>query len=268
MLRARGQYFGDTLRELFSREIVLSDTRYTEREVGWHSHEGAYFTLLLEGRLVERNPMGRTLHGPGDVLYHPWQERHANELPTGAGRGFHVEIRPAWLEQTGLGVAGAMNPEALASPLVRMRLRQLHRELSRPGPVPAVAIEARLVDLFQDLSPARAQARGNPGWVHTVKELLHEADPHAFSLGSLAALAGIHPVHLSRSFPRYFGRPLAEYLRLAQMERAVRMLQGTDHSISFIAQTCGFFDQSHLVRACRRVLDQTPSACRRNLREG
>jgi AraC-like DNA-binding protein len=268
VLRARGHYFGDTLRELFSRDIVLTDTRYTQREVGWHSHEGAYFTLLLEGRLVERTARGCTLHGPGDVLYHPWEERHANELPTGTGRGFHVELRPAWFEQSGLGLDKAMSPESLESPLVRMGLRQLHRELSRQDPLPAVAIESRLVGLFQDLRPACLKPRGNPGWVHTVRELLHETDPRDLSLGSLAASAGIHPVHLSRSFPRYFGRPLSEYLRFAQVEHAVRLLQGTDHSIAHIAQTCGFFDQSHLVRSCRRILGETPSACRRNLRAG
>lgn len=50
-----GQFFGQTNDTTYLNGVTLTDTEYTHEKVDWHYHENAYFTLILEGRVIEGN---------------------------------------------------------------------------------------------------------------------------------------------------------------------------------------------------------------------
>jgi AraC family transcriptional regulator len=88
-----------------------------------------------------------------------------------------------------------------------------------------------------------------------------------WSLTALAREAGVHPVHLARTFRRIQGCTLGDYVRHLRLEWARRQLSGTDRPIAEVALSCGFADQSHFTRAFRAGYDMTPAAFRaRSLR--
>jgi len=105
---------------------------------------------------------------------------------------------------------------------------------------------------------SQREKQGIPGWVRKVKEILHDADTTGFTLLQLARETGIHPVHLSKEFPKYFHAGFGEYIRNMKVERAVTLLVSSELSLSAIAYECGFADQSHFIRCFKSSHSVTP----------
>ena len=108
-----------------------------------------------------------------------------------------------------------------------------------------------------------------PPWLRRLHEQLSENPCGSFTLRGLAASAGIHPVHLSRQFKRYYGEPLWDFLRRRRVEiGAQRILSGCE-TLCEIAYSLGFSEHAHFTRTFRRFMGVTPSEFRlrqRNLR--
>ena len=51
----KGQFYGQTNITAEILRIRLTDTEYTHDSVDWHYQENAYFTLVLQGRMIEGN---------------------------------------------------------------------------------------------------------------------------------------------------------------------------------------------------------------------
>jgi AraC family transcriptional regulator len=81
-------------------------------------------------------------------------------------------------------------------------------------------------------------------------------------LRDLAAVAGLHPSHLARSFRSARGESLAASLRRRRVEWAKRRLVETDDAIATVALEAGFCDQGHFSRVFRRIVGTTPSRFR------
>jgi AraC family transcriptional regulator len=130
----------------------------------------------------------------------------------------------------------------------------------------SAAAEALLVQLVA--AAARAEdartARVKP-WLRDVHELVHDRAPERFSLGELAEWAGVHPVHLARSFKRAYGWTVCEYGRAVRLDWAAKELLG-DAPIARLAIDAGFADQSHFTRAFRRHTGLTPGRYRELVR--
>jgi AraC family transcriptional regulator len=82
------------------------------------------------------------------------------------------------------------------------------------------------------------------------------------SLAELAALAGVHPVHLSREFRRHYHMTVGEYIRKRRIQHASQLLSHSGLSLSEIAATCGFSDQSHFCALFKRHAGMTPAKFR------
>ena len=82
---------------------------------------------------------------------------------------------------------------------------------------------------------------------------------------SLARTAGVHRVHLSRSFHRYYGVTPGEFLRTTRLHYALGALAESNLSIAEIALESGFADQSHLTRVFGRRFGVSPARYRRQL---
>lgn len=83
----------------------------------------------------------------------------------------------------------------------------------------------------------------------------------------LARRAGISEAQFERRMKRIFQLSAGQYLMKLRINAAACLLQEGRASISGIAQEVGFFDQSLLIRAFRRVTGMTPGQYRRVLRD-
>ncbi len=105
-----------------------------------------------------------------------------------------------------------------------------------------------------------------PAWLAQVRDALREGGPD-LDLADLAQRAGVHRVHLSRSFSRYFGTSPSVYRSRSALSRALTALaQG--HSLSAAASEAGFADQAHFHRIARKQTGLTPGTLRRLSRGG
>jgi AraC family transcriptional regulator len=83
------------------------------------------------------------------------------------------------------------------------------------------------------------------------------------SISELAALCGLSRSYFIRAFKQTTGMPPYQWLLRHRIRRAKDLLRGTTLSISEIALTCGFADQSHLTRVFSKTYHISPGAWRR-----
>ena len=86
--------------------------------------------------------------------------------------------------------------------------------------------------------------------------------PEPLTLSAVARAAAIHPSHLARTFRKYHGRPVGEYVRALRVEHAAREIAGTNTPLSEISVRFGFFDQSHFSRVFKQYTGMTPAEFR------
>ncbi len=67
-------------------------------------------------------------------------------------------------------------------------------------------------------------------------------------------------------FKKVTGRTLLAELRRVRLERARRLLQETDLSLSRVASAAGYSSESYLTQVFRQGLGQTPARYRRKVR--
>ena len=84
------------------------------------------------------------------------------------------------------------------------------------------------------------------------------------SISSLASIAGMTPLALTREFERVFGEGLLDYIQGVRLHQANALLTQTDLPIKTIAASVGFASRSHFSRAFRKQRGQDPTAFRKS----
>lgn len=104
-----------------------------------------------------------------------------------------------------------------------------------------------------------------PAWVEKIQHIIQEHYYKKLSLNELSKEAGVHPVHLSRQFPKYFKVSLHYYVSQVKIQKATQMLQENKYTLYQVAQFCGFSDPSHFNRCFRKITGLNPSVYRKRL---
>ena len=115
--------------------------------------------------------------------------------------------------------------------------------------------------------PRRPIARGglSAAAKRRVLELIDARLGARLTIGMLAREVGLSPAHFARAFKETLGRAPHQYLLALRLERARRLLESSETSLSDIAQRAGFADQAHFTRLFKRAFGVTPGALMRAL---
>ena len=258
-----GQFFGQTNKTTQLSGVTLTDTEYTHKYVDWHYHENAYFTLVLQGRVIEGNKKEVYQCPAGTLLYHHWQESHYNIKPDGYTRGFHIEVEPKWFDAQSLNRHVQHGSFQISHPSVKLRAYNILKESKIRDTTSALAIHVLLTSIFSAINQSEEVAqRTKPAWVAVIREMLHDDPVKQWTLAALAVLAGVHPIHLSRQFPKYFGCNMGDYIRKLKIQKSIALATNKSLSLTEIAYACGFADQSHFIRCFKAEHKMNPSAFR------
>jgi AraC-like DNA-binding protein len=87
------------------------------------------------------------------------------------------------------------------------------------------------------------------------------------SLAELARECGLSTSHFSRAFKDTTGTPPHQWLLHRRIDNAMRLLRNPQLSLTEVALTCGFADQSHFTRVFTKLSGTGPGAWRRRDRE-
>lgn len=267
---ASGAYFGAVAGRQQGNGLILSEVRHAApRRLPEHSHEQAFFCVVLEGGYTERVGRRRERYEPLSVLFHAPELSHEDEIGRGGGRFFSVELGRAWMERL-REIVGV--PEVAADPGIgelAWLAARLFREFRQPNAGSPLAVEGLVLEMLAVAARASGEVRQRPPWMGRAIELLESEHAQEVTVAGIAAAVGVHPVHFTRSFRRWQGLSASEYvLRLRVRSACRRLLADGEVGLAEVATAAGFADQSHLTRMFRRVTGMTPGGFRAAVRAG
>lgn len=256
-----GEFLGSAVRVHEWGGFTFSEHAYpANARLPKHEHTHAYLSFPLCGSYEERYGDISMRCGATSAVFHPKGERHADVFHSVDSRVLSIEIDDGWFErlrESGVPVSDRIE---LRGQHILRRASQLRHMLGLRERPPLLKIEACTIDLLAEL-PANDRGKGAPGWLEAVLEHIRDTQPERPSTAALARIAGVHPVHLTRTFRRVHGCTIGGYLRSLRIERAMQLLRSRA-SMSEIALAAGFSDQSHLCREFKRAVGVTPAQFR------
>jgi AraC-like DNA-binding protein len=235
--------------------------RFTDHSYPMHTHDA--WTLLIVDDGAVRFGLDRHEHGVSRPLVTLLPPHVPHDGRAATSRGFHKRVlylEPGLLEERLIGAA--VDRPALADPLLRTRIGQLHEALRPPGS--ELEAQSRLALIRERLighlrhEVAAPPATRDPAVARRLRRLLDERVPQGLSLDEAARLLQAHPTHLVRAFSRAYGMPPHRYLTGRRVDLARRLLLEGRRPAD-VAVAAGFYDQPHLTRVFRRVVGVGPA---------
>ncbi len=226
-LRA-GDFFGAPAKSLSILGFRFSESSYSPQiSLPRHSHELAHFCFVLQGSYTENLGNKSAERTPATLIFYPPDTIHAEGSHTG-GRHFLIEVE-TWRIET-LRDYGALVLELVVNAVRRRGKNQA------------------------------------PKWLDLANQALRANFSNPPSLGSLAEIAGVHPVHLARVFHKFMHCTIGEYVRHLRVEHACSRMTTSDEPLVDIALSTGFGDHAHFSRSFKRVTGMTPTQYRETRR--
>jgi AraC family transcriptional regulator len=262
-----GQFFGDpaTRHELPGFSLARIAASAPPAEVPEHVHETAHVVLVLEGPYLssaERIEPGRDPL----LVYNPPGTVHRDRFESNRGTFFTLSISDARLDALG-GERLPARPLALSSGTAVRLARRLVKTCQVWPPRSTARTEQLCEELLAGIATGAGPRRVRPPvWLVAIRETIAARFDEPLSVRDLAGDAAVHPVHLIRSFRRFFGGTPAGFLRDRRLAAAADLLRSTDLPIVEIALRTGFADQSHLTHAFQQAFAVSPGAFRRGRR--
>jgi AraC family transcriptional regulator len=174
-----------------------------------------------------------------------------------------------------LGQADDANPVRLrrmfgvAVPQITHLVKTLRAEADNQNPGGLAVVDAvttalghllvRHVGIDQP-RPTRLRGGLSPMARRRTLEVIHAQLDSRLTIDMLAREAGLSVAHFSRAFRETMGRAPHQYLLSMRLERARRLLEAPDASLSDVAHRTGFADQAHFTRLFKRSYGITPGA--------
>ena len=256
-----GQTFWSKQKSVKLEGTILTEVEYTPNieELPWHYHENFLFYYHLKGRLDEVNKKKTVTCTAGTILFHHWQDPHYDKNFSADARFFHVEIEDKWFVQHQVKPALLEGSMQLGHPVLKPIFQKIHKEIRLNDSTTQISVDGLLLQSIAEITrTASNPGSGTPAWVKKVKEILNDGIGEKITLESLSSETGIHPVHLSREFPKYFNTGFGQYIRSIRVEKATHLLSNKHLTLSEIAYECGFADQSHFIRCFKDIAGITP----------
>jgi len=241
--------------------LVLGEVEYAaDQRVPAHDHANARFVLVLQGRLTEVRDGESTTHSSRTLLYRQARERHSYRIGPAGATCLIVDMDAAWLQRAAREAPVLTESTDLTGGLVLHLAQRLHGEFGLRDDVSRLAIESLALGILAEASRqvAAAAAREAPAWLRDARAFVDANFAERLAIATVAALVGVHPVHLARTFKRVYNTTFATYVRTARLEFAKDELRQTKTPLSEIAVAAGFCDQSHFSRLFKAHTGLTP----------
>ncbi|MBZ0203791.1 MAG: helix-turn-helix transcriptional regulator [Ignavibacteria bacterium] len=259
-----GSYLGAAKKTLNVNGLIVSDTEYRNKtHFPTHCHENPYFAFVLKGGYDETNKHDKSRHTTGNVVFHNRHEKHSNENFTPYSRILNLELTEKWLKYHDINPGEVENISAINEKNIEPFASKLLFESIYSDHYSELSIDALAVEILEGLlSSSNTSVNNSPAWASKIKEYLSDNDDVKISLTDLSMHTGMHSVHISRAFSKYFKMSFGDYIRKQKVQRSLALLRRKDFSITQIAHDSGFADQSHYTRIFKRFKGITPARYR------
>lgn len=260
-----GSFLGQLQRKVdaegFSfREVVDR----SEEEIPRHTHEEAHFIFVVQGTYITSARDVDPVCSSRTLLFNPAGTTHRDRFQTRGGRFLAISVAPERLRLVEEQVSLIDHPVGFSRGRMSWLASRLYQELRAMDGLSPLVMEGIALELLgQTARREMRPGRRPPAWLRTARDLIHDGFPSPPGVAEIARAAGVHPVHLARTFREHHGMTIGEYVRKLRIEHACRQIATTDAPLSEIALAAGFCDQSHFSRTFKRVIGTTPAEYRR-----
>jgi AraC family transcriptional regulator len=223
-----------------------------------HMHARASLTLTLRGSFEEKHGRACELAMPLSVVIKRPGVLHADVYGPDGCENLQIRLPEDMELEEILPEEGSLKWHHRGGPAVAafLSFAELLAERPRPG---TPEIEFALHDVIAAIGPPTLPGGVPPRWLMRTKEHLDDSLPTAPpTLKQLGLEAGVHPVHLTRAFNRYFGCSVRAYLKGRRSQLAALHLARGSHRVTDVAHRLGFFDHPHLCRDFRSFASMSP----------
>jgi AraC family transcriptional regulator len=260
-----GEHYGRVFHKFHIPSAIVSESVYRQSlALPEHSHELAFFTLILEGNYSENYAGKNLVYSPLTVLWRGADISHKDKIERGGSRFFFVEIKRPFLDRL---LEYEKVPEHCYErggtlTWLASRLRGEISDGRIASPLVAEGITLEMLGCLARQNAASAAEKRPPKWLLRVVERLNAEFTENLSTERLASEAGVHPVYLASVFRRFYRETIGEYVQKLRVRHASRLLLEREIPLVEIACECGFSDQSHFTRIFKRLTGRTPGAFR------
>ena len=252
----KAAYLGNNRRSFSLDGISVTETEYTEKvSEGWHYHVNNHISYILQGGNREQRKNREEQVLPGILLVYPAGILHRNLNTAHPSKNINIEVEDKFLRQHDL------NFSMSSSAQIKFLVLKVYKECLINDKNSETSIKALLLNALEGLQEKDEHI--SPKWAAQVDEVLHDRWNENVSLAELSNELNLHPVTISKMFPKHFHCTFGEYSRKLKIEKAVALIKHSDRSLTEIGLECGFFDQSHFIKTFKDITGFTPKEYRR-----
>lgn len=259
-----GTFHGTSRTEIKTSSFAVAEVEdFNDSEVPSHTHENAHFLFVIRGEYEATVKDRKLLCTTSDILYYPAGTTHRDHFCTSNGRFLTIslnhETHEKWLKDIRF-LDYSLNFEDRE--IISLGKR-ICRELRSPDEMSPLVLEGMSNELMVYTARSLDKFGKPPVWLKTASELIKDCCMQGITINQIAAEVGVHPLHLARTFRRFYNCSPGEYLRKSRIEFASNLLIYSNKTLVEIALFSGFSDQSQFSRSFKQHTGITPADFRR-----
>lgn len=258
-----GKFYGANRKRMETPAFAFAEVEdFVNSHVPAHTHENAHFLFVVKGQYEATVGDKKQSCPSSTMLYYPAGTTHADHFQTTGGRFLTVsltsETNKKMLEEMKFFDCSVNFNDHEISWLGR----RICKELRSPDSLASIVLEGMANELLVYAARSADKSDKPPGWLKMAYELLKDRCDEEVSVAEIAANVGVHPLHLARTFRKFFNCSPGEYLRKCRIELASNLLIGSRKTLVEIALISGFADQSQFTRSFKQDTGLTPGKFR------
>jgi AraC family transcriptional regulator len=256
---AKERYLGNVADTLDADGVIARATTFQKggAPAATHYHENSHVSFVLQGGVLDKRKTRETERVPGELMFFHAGEPHETIIESFPTKNINLAIEHEYL-QDNLATEAAIKSAVETNPNAKFIMLKIYKELFAEDVFSDSSIKMLLLNLIH-ANPETDFKNTRPGWINIVAELTRDKWNESLSLKDLSEAAGIHPITISKHFPKYFSCTFGEYMRRLKIEKSLYFLKVSSFSLTEIAAECGFSDQSHFIRTFKQLTGFLPN---------
>lgn len=255
-----GNYFGLKTEKVFSSDnISIIDSLYQSNTIlSAHEHDTFHLVLVKNGMYEECFLKQKRILEKGDLIIHPGFQQHENKIFKNNTSVLNIEVSSEWMNKFGFDNNYNIENRIFQGAITK-HLHDLLCIYANNFHCNYIEIESLFIDIFNNIKQQTIKLNGTNRIISRVKSFLQEADVYSnHSLQDIGINLNIHPIYLARLFKEKTGMTIGEYTRKIKIDKACKDLIYSKNTITEIAISSGFYDQSHFIRVFKQNFGTSP----------
>jgi AraC family transcriptional regulator len=259
-----GKFYGATRKEIRTPAFDFAEVEdYDNIEVPLHTHESAHFLFVVKGTYEATIKDKKRFFSSSSIIYYPAGTTHRDRFCEREERRFlTVSLTSETNKKLHNEIKFVDHSVDFNNPEISCLGKRIYREIQAPDGLSSIVLDCLANELLVYSARDSENSAKPPAWLKTARELIRDRCTEPVSVAEVAAAVAVHPLHLARSFRRYFGCSPGEFLRSSRIEFASNLLLNSKKTLAEIALISGFADQSRFTHSFKQIVGTTPAKFR------